>query len=137
MQSNWHGLVYGSVAVVGVGVVIYLAAAMQRADEVKIEQKVQRIETKIDNAKFDDDFSQAWDGKKLSKPSRSDFVGLKKELEEAKAKQKKIDADGDEMSQGTKDALKDIGDEMSAKSPANSPSKTAEELKARMAAARK
>lgn len=137
MQSNWHGLVYGSVAVVGVGVVIYLAAAMQRTDEVKIEQKVQRIETKIDNAKFDDDFAQAWDGKKLSKPSRSDFAGLKSELEEAKAKQKKIDADGDEMSQGTKDAIRDMGDEMSSKSSGSSPSKAAEELKARMTAARK
>lgn len=63
-------------------------------ERVVNEQRVEKAEIKLENQKFDDEFSDAWNGEPGSKikKQRAENIGkLKAEVEKASAKRDKLD----------------------------------------------
>ncbi|WP_153109347.1 hypothetical protein [Propionivibrio limicola] len=98
-------------ALIGAPIVgILLFFALQGKEEIKQEQAVERIEQQIEAAKFDKDFSSAWNSnEKVSAPVDGDIKRLEAERDRLVAKQTKTEKEGEEDMADLRDALKEIG----------------------------
>ncbi len=83
--------------------------SLQGREEVKHDQAEARVEQKIDAAKFDRDFSAAWNGKPISVPTESELQALEKERDELKRKHEARARDSEQDFNDLKAALAAAG----------------------------
>lgn len=85
--------------------------ALQDKEEVKQEQAVERIEQKIEAAKFDRDFANAWNsGGRISAPTDDDLAGLEAERAKLLGKQERISVEAESDVADLRAALKQMGE---------------------------
>lgn len=90
-------------------IAVLLFFALQGKEEVKHEQAVERIEQKIDAAKFDREFAQVWNGRKLSAPDKDEIHKLEAERDRLVVKQDRVEQVSDEDIADLRAALKEMG----------------------------
>lgn len=92
-------------------VAVLLFFALQGKEEVKQEQAVERIEQKIEAAKFDRDFANAWnDTGRMAAPSADDLAVLEAERARLLGKQHKLAVEAESDVVDLRAALKQMGD---------------------------
>lgn len=112
-KNIFHGLL---IAVPLAALVVFLA--FMGKEEVKQEQRVQQATQKIEDAKFDDEFNDAWNGKSLKKRA-ANMDELKADLAKAKAKRDGLDLEADDLHGAMNQAIADEDARLSGK-PASS-----------------
>ena len=79
-------------------------------EEVKSEQRVMQLEQKLEEQKFDDEFSDAWHGtpgSKIKKQRAENIAEIKSKLSRAEAKRDGLDSFFDEAVDDAKGAIQD------------------------------
>lgn len=106
-QANLKGFFYGVIVTGGMFAVALLFATQGR-EEVKVEQKIQRVEKRIDDKRFDAEFDQRWNGNKPA-AKNSDTTADEMELADLKSQQKQLEADNSQSAADFRDAMSEAG----------------------------
>lgn len=105
--ANWKGIFHGAIVTGGITLVVLLFSNQGR-DEVKVEQKIQRVEKRISEKQFDAEFDRRWNGSRPA-PQNLDTSADEKELADLKIKQKQLEGNSNDAQDGFIDELSQAG----------------------------